>query len=218
MTFPVFTAFIEKRPTDRSVFISQSLQKSIHFCHCCLFSSIASLALVLHTTNLSTMSLQLWPFWHCFPSLSLHRCVILSFFLINLISISLSKLGSYLLSSYGFPGCALSSVNIAWITSMLLVTWLFPSCWSPFYVMQLGHQPCNVGVLECRDTNIEVSQGTVFKAAALPALCLSPWCKYVTGRGSLCALRQKKAGFYSLCVTAERAGITYPIQEECDME
>lgn len=102
-----------------------------------------------------------------------------------------------------FPGCALSSVNIAWIISMLLVTWLLPSSWSPFYVMQLGHQPCKLGVLECRDTNIEVSQGTVFKAAALPALSLSPWCKYVPGRGSLCALRQKRQVF-TLCAWQQK--------------
>ena len=141
----------------------------------------------------------------CFPSLSLRPCVILSFFLINFNSISLSELGIYLHSSYSFPGCALSSINIAWIISMLLATWLLPSCWSPSYIMQLGHQSCNLGVRECRDTDTEVSQGTVFKAAALPALCLSPWCKCVTGRGSLCAISGKK-GRLLLCVRDSRKG------------
>lgn len=58
--------------------------------------------------------------------------------------------------------------------------------------MQFGHQPCSLGVLECKNTGTEVPQGTVSKAAALPVLCLSPWCKCVTGRSSLCAISGKK--------------------------
>lgn len=47
-TFPVLTAFIERSLTEGGIFVSQSLQKSINYFHCCLFSSIASLALGLH--------------------------------------------------------------------------------------------------------------------------------------------------------------------------
>lgn len=77
----------------------------------------------------------------------------------------------------------MSSIIIAWTISILLVTWPFPSYCS--YIMQLEHCPCILGVVKCREADIRASQGTVCKAGALLAFCLSLHCKYVTTRSNL---------------------------------
>lgn len=138
MTFPVFTAFIEKSPTDRSLFISLSLQKSIHFCHSRLFFSPSLFSIcIAHNKFIHCVSATMTFLTDCSLSLSLHACVLLSFFLINFNSISLSKLGTYLCSLQFSRLCSVfcqHSMNHSYAVSNLtssltLISFLCHAAW-----------------------------------------------------------------------------------------